>query len=184
MNTLVISCSHNPKSRSAILAREALAELKSVGAEAEWVNLAQIELPLCDGGACYGHANVGLLSEKIITAQGILLAAPIYNYDLNAAAKNLLELTGRNWTGKVVGFACAAGGQGSYMSIMPFANSLMLDFRCIIVPRFVYATGAAFDENSIVDAQVQQRLTGLARDLFAFSNALQGLTEKQKPDAR
>ena len=36
----------------------------------------------------------------------------------------------------------------SYMSVMAYANSLMLDFRCVIIPRFVYATGSAFAEGS------------------------------------
>jgi FMN reductase len=37
---------------------------------------------------------------------------------------------------KVVGFLCAAGGKSSYMSVMRLANSLMLDFRCLIIPHF------------------------------------------------
>ena len=69
-------------------------------------------------------------------------------YDLNAAAKNFIELTGRAWTNKVVGFICAAGGKGSYMSVTSFMNSLMLDFRCIIIPRFVYTDASGFDDDN------------------------------------
>ena len=97
---------------------------------------------------------------------------PIYNYDINAAAKNLIELTGRNWLGKVVGFACAAGGQGSYMSIMSVANSLMLDFRCHIVPRFVYSTGSAFQGNSITDPEIHERTKELSDDICRITEAL------------
>ncbi|MDP6500219.1 MAG: hypothetical protein QF847_03295 [Candidatus Marinimicrobia bacterium] len=61
----------------------------------------------------------------------------MYNYDVNAAAKNLLELTGSGWNEKTVGFICNAGGDKSYMSVMSFANSLMLDHRCKIIPCFV-----------------------------------------------
>ncbi|MES1168133.1 MAG: NAD(P)H-dependent oxidoreductase, partial [Oleiharenicola lentus] len=88
---------------------------------------------------------------------------PIYNYDGNAALKNLIELTGRAWENKVVGFLCAAGGVASYMSIMPLANSLMLDFRCVVVPRFVYATDAAFADGRLVDADQLRRVAELAR---------------------
>ena len=97
------------------------------------------------GRAAVHGAEVDL-THTIIRApiDGIVVATPIYNYDASAAAKNLVELTGRAWQNKVVGFLCAAGGDGSYMSIMALANSLMLDFRCVIVPRFVYATGGAF----------------------------------------
>jgi len=176
MNILVISCSHNPKSRSSLLAKEVLADLRSDGVNASWIDLAQTELPFCDGGASYGHANVSALSETIASASGILLATPVYNYDANAAAKNLLELTGRNWTGKVVGFLCAAGGAGSFMSIMPFANSLMLDFRCVIIPRFVYATGDAFSEDAVTDPAVRERVRELATDVTRFARGLKGVT--------
>jgi NAD(P)H-dependent FMN reductase len=71
------------------------------------------------------------------SARAVIIATGIYNYDANAAVKNLVELTGDAWENKVVGFLCAAGGMSSYMSIMSLANSLMLDFRSIIVPRFV-----------------------------------------------
>ena len=66
----------------------------------------------------------------------IVVAVPIYVYDTNAAIKNFVDLSGRAWTDKPVGFLCAAGGPSSYMAILGLANSLMLDFRCLIVPRF------------------------------------------------
>ncbi len=56
----------------------------------------------------------------------------------------MIELAGSAWEDKIVGFLCAAGGMSSYMSVMAYANSLMLDFRCVIIPRFVYATGDIF----------------------------------------
>ena len=79
---------------------------------------------------------------RIAAARVIMLAVPIYNYDANAAVKNLIELTGSAWEDKIVGFACAAGGQSSYMSIIGLANSLMLDFRCIILAQ--WRNAAAF----------------------------------------
>ena len=88
---------------------------------------------------------------------------PIYNYDANAAAKNFVELTGDAWENKLVAFLCSAGGHGSFMSIMALANSLMLDFRCVIVPRFVYTTGAAFAGDKITDAKVAARVAECAR---------------------
>lgn len=177
MNLLVISCSHHPNSRSALLARAACDDLKTAGIEPDFLDLSSIELPFCDGHSSYGHENVGPVKERIQQASGILVATPVYNFDANAASKNLLELTGSAWAGKIVGFLCAAGGHSSYMSIMPFANSLMLDFRCVIIPRFVYATGKAFDKEHIQDGQIRQRVHGLTNDLVSFAKALQGRTD-------
>src|SRR5688572_27416637 len=132
---LVISTSLRPGSSSRLLGRFLAQELGG-----EHLDLRDHPLPLCDGDAAYGDPNVARLRAKIVAARVILLAVPIYNYDANAAAKNLVELTGKAWEDKIVGFACAAGGVSSYMSITGLANDLMLDFRCVILPRFVYAT--------------------------------------------
>ncbi len=40
------------------------------------------------------------------------------------------------------------------MSVMAYANSLMLDFRCVIIPRFVFATSHAFDGERINDKKI------------------------------
>lgn len=104
----------------------------------------------------------------IRAARVIILATPVYNFDANAAAKNLLELTGKCWENKVVGFLCAAGGKSSYMSVMSLANSLMLDFRCVIIPRFVYATGEDFAEDDRLVPEIQERINQLARESMAL----------------
>jgi FMN reductase len=59
------------------------------------------------------------------------------------------------------------------MSIMPLANSLMLDFRNVIVPRFVYATGDAFVDGKLIDPDQARRVAELARTTARLSEALQ-----------
>ena len=171
---LVVSASLNPGSRSRTLAAAAAARLRDRGRAAELLDLQTLSLPVCDGGAAYGHPDVARAAELIGAAGSVLLAAPVYNYDVNAAAKNLVELTGRAWTGKVVGLLLSAGGQGSYMSGMGLAGSLMLDFRCHIVPRFVYATEAAVDGPRIVDEDVARRVRELADETVRVADALAG----------
>ncbi len=161
-DVLVISCSLNPDSKSRILARAAFEQLERTH-KVEWLDLRDYPLPLCDGDAAYEDPAVAVLAAKVRSARIILLAVPIYNYDVNAATKNLIELTGRAWTDKIVGFLCAAGGKSSYMSVMGVANSLMLDFRCLVIPRFVYADGQAFDGAEISDKKIQERIGELAQ---------------------
>ena len=177
MRYLVISCSLSEKSRSRRLAELALRKLQTEDQSADWLDLREHPLPLCDGGAAYGDPEVPPVAGKIRGADGILLASPIYNYDVNAAAKNLVELTGVGcWGGKVVGFLAAAGGAGSYLSVFPLANSLMADFRCVVIPRFVYAVGSSFDAGGkVTDEGVADRVGGLSRDLVAFTEGLSGI---------
>ena len=171
MNVLIISCSLNPDSRSRVLALDAQRLLHEAHVETRFVDLRDHPIALCDGEACDPRASA--LADDIRKADAILLAVPIYNYDVNAAAKNLVEQTGKAWEGKIVGFLCAAGGHGSYMSVMSLANSLMLDFRCVIVPRFVYATGDAYDaDGSIASEKIRGRVDQLCRETARLARAL------------
>jgi FMN reductase len=158
---LVISTSLNPESNSRIMAKSVFDELAKID-KVKFIDLKDYPLPICDGDSCYADKNVQELGAMIGSARCVLLAAPVYNYYLSAAAKNLIELTGRAWTDKLVGFLCAAGGKSSYMSVMNVANSLMLDFRCLIIPRFVYAEGSSFQADQITDRDLQKRIVELA----------------------
>ncbi len=172
MAYLIISTSLNPASRSRILARRAEVLMNDLRAPVEYIDLRALNLPACDGDGCYSDPKVQEIGKKIARAEGVLLATPIYNYGVSASAKNLVELTGQAWARKLVGFLCAAGGQGSYMAAMGLAGMLMLDFRSVILPRFVYAADTAFDGDDIIDTAVEDRLRDLTTTLVKFSTAL------------
>ena len=171
MKILILSTSLNPRSKSHTLALRAEEHLEAEGADTVVIELGELELPLCGSAGSFDHPKAMQLTERIREADGVLIASPVYNYDVNAACKNAIELTGAGWENKAVGFILAAGGQASYMSAMGLANSLMLDFRCVIVPRFVYATGEAFRDGALVDVKVDERLGRLARDIIRLAQA-------------
>ncbi len=171
---LVISTSGNPDSNSRRMGRVALAHLQKKKIDCDWIDIVEMDLPLCDGDKCYEMPGSKKLSAAIEGADGILVAAPIYNYDVAAAAKNMIELTGSAWEDKIVGFLCAAGGTASYMSVMAYANSLMLDFRCVILPRFVFASSEAFEGGNIIDKNITGRIEEVADELVRFTKALRG----------
>jgi NAD(P)H-dependent FMN reductase len=165
---LIVSSSLKSRSRSRVMADYLATCLQEQSISPGLIDLRTSVLPLCDGEAAYGHPEVEVLSEKIAAARVLLVATPIYNFDANAALKNLVELTGQSWQEKIVGFICAAGGTMSYMSIMGLVNSLMLDFRCLIIPRFVYATGRDFAEHELISTEVKERI----RELVSVSTKI------------
>jgi len=171
---LVVSTSGNPDSNSRRMGRIAFGHLQQAKVKCEWLDISELGLPLCDADTCYTQPAAQKLNASIEAADAILIATPVYNYDVNAAAKNMVELTGSSWEDKIVGFLCAAGGANSYMSVMAFANSLMLDFRCVIIPRFVYATSDAFSDDKLKDQKVAKRIEEAAADLIRFGQALRG----------
>ena len=175
MSLLIVSASLNSESNSRLLAREAARVLRADGHDLTFLDLRELPLPICDGEKAYGDPNVLQADKLVAGADGIIVATPIYNYDANAAAKNLVELTSRAWTNKTVAFLCSAGGHSSYMSIMALANSLMLDFRCVIVPRFVYATGAAFAGEKITDSTIIARVAECARATAKLAAAVKSV---------
>ena len=70
--------------------------------------------------------------------------------------KNIVGLlTDNEMIGKTIGFLWAAGGANSYMSVMSFVNSLMLDFRCWICHRFVNAIGSDFSNDAIASDKLR-----------------------------
>lgn len=173
MSFVVISTSLNPTSRSRALALEAYAAIRELGQAVDYVDLREWPVPLCDASDAYADANVSRLRDLIAQSSGILLATPVYNFDAAAAAKNLLELTGSAWTNKVAGFLCAAGGSHSYMGVMGLANSLMLDFRVHIIPRFVYATELEFTGDLTPAPAVSARIRELALTLTVLAPAIE-----------
>ena len=168
----IFSTSLNPESRSRLLAQCAAEQLKEQGIKPVFYDVQDVQLPMCDGSACYADPEVQKLANIVTESKGLLIASPVYNYDVNSVAKNIIELTGQAWRDKVVGFLLSAGGSGSYMSAMGLANSLMLDFRSLVLPRFVYATPDVFSDNRLSDNQIIERIAELTTRLIKVTRAL------------
>jgi NAD(P)H-dependent FMN reductase len=167
---LIVSASLHSTSRSRVMANYLAECYRKETISPRIISLRDVSLPLCDGEAAYGHPEVPNLAKLISQARVIVVATPIYNFDVSAALKNLVELTGRSWDNKIVGFLCAAGGSLSYMSVMSLASSLMLDFRCVIIPRFVFATGQDFKDGELTSFQVLDRIRQFAAASIRIRN--------------
>ena len=138
----------------------------------EFFDLQENPLPMCDGDECYDLPEVLDFREKVKNADGIIMAIPVYNFNVSSGAKNIVELGGRMLYDKIFGFICAAGAKSSYMSVMSLANSLMIDFRCYIIPKFVYATKHDFEDEKITNSDIKERIEELGKELVRVSNAL------------
>ena len=140
--------------------------------ELEFFDLQENPLPMCDGDECYNVLEVIDFRKKIDKASGIIMAIPIYNFNVSSGAKNIVELGGKKLYDKNFGFLCAAGGKNSYMSVMGLANSLMIDYRCYIIPKFVYALKKDFDETKVTDADIKERIEELGKEMIRITKAL------------
>ena len=89
---LVISTSGNPDSNSRRMGQTAFAHLQKHKIDCDWIDIREMELPLCDADKCYGMPSSKKLSAAIEGAHGIIIAAPVYNYDVAAATKNMIAI--------------------------------------------------------------------------------------------
>jgi NAD(P)H-dependent FMN reductase len=162
---IIISCSLNKQSRSRLLAKAALKI-----SQATLLDLNDYKLPQCDGDLCYENKDVIKLTKLLENENKFIIACPIYNFDVSSPTKNLIELCGDAFEGKTVGLLCASGGKGSFMAPLGLINSLMLDFRCWIVPKFVLADSSCFnkDKTKITDEKINDRISELVTTLKNF----------------
>jgi len=173
MNLLIISSSLNPNSKSRKLAQAALAHAQSLGIGSDYLDLQNHHLSLCDGAIAFSQPGLSEIQSKLQNASSIVLSGPIYTYGMASSTKNLIELTGRLWAGKPVGLMAAAGGKHSYMAVLGIANSLMLDYRCPIVPRYVYADPSAFDlETGNLSDEISSRIVELVKTVSHWAAVL------------
>lgn len=173
MSILLVSCSLNGSSKSRALAHIIRDHFSHEEEKCCFLDLAELDLPLCDGDKAYLHPDVQHVHQMVKEATAIIMAVPIYNYTASASAKNFIELAGSAFDDKIVGFICAAGGQKSYMSIMELANSLMLHHRCLIIPQFVYVDQSAFSDAGKLECEViHKRLHQLFRAAVRLKTAL------------
>lgn len=116
------------------------------------------------------------LKEKIIAADGVLIATPEYNRSIPGVLKNAIDWTSRPygksaWTGKVVAVMGASGGVlGAALAQQALKEVLLyLDTRVIGQPEF-FLGGAheKFNEAGILtDEGTKQRLVKLLETLAA-----------------
>ncbi len=175
MKITILSSSLNKKSRSLILSKYAHKVILNQKAECSLIDLKEYSLPFCGADGAYEDKNVITIKNELLSSNAIITSGPIYNYGVNATLKNILDLTSAAWEEKPIGFMCMAGGQASFMSIMGFANSLMLNCRCLIIPRFVYVLSSSFDETGkiIKDKSIKSRITQMCEKTIQLAEALE-----------
>jgi NAD(P)H-dependent FMN reductase len=166
MEVLIVSCSLRQQSKSRILAMEVKKRLEGVSRQADWIDLKETPLPFCDGSDGSAYPLVETLKQKVRLVSTVVLAVPVYNYDVNAVCKNFIEWMSDDLKGKKIALVASAGGYLSYMSLANIANDLMFNFLCSIIPEFVYAVEKQdFENERVVSADIHQRLNSLVEKL-------------------
>ena len=111
MTVKVIGISTSPRlnSNSDLLLREALAGAESAGAETEYIRLADFKIAPCTEcnrcyktGSCAVKDDYQILSAKILGADRLIFATPIFFMTVCAQAKTLIDRCQCLWAHKYV----------------------------------------------------------------------------------
>lgn len=159
---VIVNSSLATDSNTRMLCRHAHTHAQGRGIAAEFIDLKDHRiLPY----GYEGSQGVEQIEAQLEAAGAIILAFPLYNYNMNSMLKALIEHCGACFEDKVVGLMTAAGGRSSYMSVFSVGQSLMLDFRSWIVPRYVYAVSDDFGAESIANPEVRRRVEQLVETI-------------------
>lgn len=94
-------------------------------------------LPAFDNAQAHDHRGVIGLKRAIVRADAVVIAAPVYNWSLGSATKNMVETTGATsengrkaaWFDKFVTFLCAGGLPHSYTAYAGLALSMTFEMH-------------------------------------------------------
>ena len=129
MNIVAIVGSLREGSTSRQALRLAVAGAERAGASVAWIELRELEVPLCDGRtdhSTYGP-DVRQMIEQVKGADAVLVASPEYHGSMTGVLKNALDLLGEDPVrGKLVGLMAVARGDAGAMNTL---NHLRHVFR-------------------------------------------------------
>lgn len=151
---VIISCSLNAESKSAQLATFA----GNILPDSKLINIKEFKIPSFEeySNGQYSHTDLKKLHDIISAASGIIFAFPIYNWGAPALVKYIVEIVGTPYhdivdgnafNEKIVSCICVGGVSKSFLSPLEFLNSLMVAFRCNIIPNYVFASHEDFLED-------------------------------------
>lgn len=180
MKFTILSCSLREDNRSQLLGQRVDTLLRDYGHDSQLIDAREYPLRPFDDLNVYKDENFELLYDAIKSANGVFLAAPVYNWSLGSVVKNIIEATGSTgeggrrsaWFDQIVTFLCSGGLPHSYMAYSSLAQSLMLDFKCIVNPYVVYATDRDWDGEREPSERLMSRIKKTVDVKIELSEAL------------
>lgn len=182
---LVFAGSARRGSFNKTLARFAAERLGAAGAEANFVDLADLPMPLYNQDLEDGQfpENAGAFKKMMIEHDGFLIAAPEYNSSITPLLKNTIDWCSRSATkgeasayrGKVAALVAASPGSMGGLRGLGHVRSILHSMGVIVIPQQLAVSQAhqAFDEHGALrDEKTAGRLDGIVEALVDTTRRL------------
>jgi NAD(P)H-dependent FMN reductase len=181
---LGICGSMRPVSATAFLIKYALEAAKEKGAETIYYDIADHDLPFCDGRddeSTY-PPEVQEFKALIKSSQGIIIGTPDYHNSFTGSLKNALDLCGYNeFEHKIVGLIGVAGGSMGAPNAISHLRAVMRGVGAWVIPHQVSISnsGRIFSGNNVLtDPALDKRLKKIGTDVAKYAKLFaEGLLE-------
>ena len=131
------------------------------------IDLSQLTLSFADGRDYRDYDPItAQVVEKILQADALVIATPIYNASIPGALKNVLDLLPiDSIKDKTIGMIITAGSEKHYL-VAQYQLLPILDYmKASVVDKYVFITDASYLQGKLADDDIYFRLKALARDI-------------------
>lgn len=142
--------------------------------EVELLDLRDYDIQFCDGrNPANYNDDTRKVIEKVASADFYVIGTPIFQGSITGPLKNLFDLINpQDFRNKVMGFVATGGTYQHYLVIENQLKPIAGYFRAFVAPGYVYAHNDHFNkENEIVDSEVLNRITSLAKEVTFMQKA-------------
>jgi FAD reductase [NAD(P)H] len=163
--------------KTSIVVQKVLKEVKKhhPNVEIELLDLREYDVQFCDGRnpSTYTGDTKKVL-DSIQSADFYIIGTPIFQGSLSGPLKNLFDLINpKDIRNKVMGFVATGGTYQHYLVIENQLKPIAGFFRAFIAPGYVYVNNNHFNkDNEIIDQEVLNRITDLAKEVVHMQKAL------------
>ncbi|TDL74525.1 NADPH-dependent oxidoreductase [Rhodococcus qingshengii] len=169
--------------KTSIVVQNVLEEVKKhhPNVEIELLDLREYDVQFCDGRnpSTYTGDTKKVL-DIIQSADFYIIGTPIFQGSLSGPLKNLFDLINpKDIRNKVMGFVATGGTYQHYLVIENQLKPIAGFFRAFVAPGYVYVNNDHFNkDNEIIDQEVLNRITDLAKEVVFMQEALKSSEKK------
>jgi FAD reductase [NAD(P)H] len=147
--------------------------------ETELLDMKEYDVQFCDGRDPSTYTgDTKKVIDIISSADFYIIGTPIFQGSYTGVLKNLFDLVDpKVFRNKVMGFVATGGTYQHYLVIENQLKPIGGYLRAYLAPSYVYAHKDHFFQNELVDEEVKERLTRLAKELVFMQKSLKAVSE-------
>ncbi|HZH61821.1 MAG TPA: NAD(P)H-dependent oxidoreductase [Metabacillus sp.] len=147
--------------------------------EVELLDMKEYDVQFCDGRNPSTYTgDTKAVIDIVSSADFYLIGTPIFQGSFTGVLKNLFDLADpKVFRHKVMGFIATGGTYQHYLVIENQLKPISGYLRAYTVPGYVYAHNDHFYKGELVDKEVIERVTNLAKELVFMQKSLKAESE-------